>query len=381
MEPGGFAFPGAARGGGEPRMNGSPECASPPMPDRAQPGRANRVVLTAIRLGARVLSPAGRRARLLVLAYHRVLPHPDPMRPFDADAGTFGRHMELLASAFRVMPLTEAIERIGEGNLPAHAACVTFDDGYADNYDVAMPVLRRCGVPATFFVAVGYLDGGLMWNDAIIEAVRQARGPSLDLRSLGLAQYQLGNDADRAQTARAILLASRYLPFEARAERVRRVAEAAGEKLPVDLMMTSTQVRALAQAGLELGGHTISHPILARLTPERAWHEIYEGKRRLERIAGVEIRAFAYPNGRPGLDYDASHVDMVRRAGFAGAVTTAWGAARAPFDRYQLPRVMPRDDTVLRAGLRLLQAYRIKGEVCGRDPEAAFAPAADRAAP
>ena len=94
--------------------------------------------------------------------------------------------MALLAAHFTVLPLSEAVERLARGALPARAVCVTFDDGYADNYAVAAPILPGMGSAATFFVAARYLDGGRMWNDTIIEAVRRATGPTLELSGLGL---------------------------------------------------------------------------------------------------------------------------------------------------------------------------------------------------
>src|SRR5436190_9532123 len=127
--------------------------------------------------------------RLLILMYHRVLPQPDPFRPGDPDIRAFDRQMSALARCCRVLPLGEALERLDRGALPAGAAAITFDDGYRDNYRHALPVLQRYGLQATVCVAPGFLDETVMWNDAIIEAVRAAPGDALDLHVAGLGRY------------------------------------------------------------------------------------------------------------------------------------------------------------------------------------------------
>jgi peptidoglycan/xylan/chitin deacetylase (PgdA/CDA1 family) len=72
------------------------------------------------------------------------------------------------------------------GALPERAAAITFDDGYADNFTRALPLLREQGLPATFFVATGFLDGGRMWNDTISEAIRRCNEDVVDLSAIGL---------------------------------------------------------------------------------------------------------------------------------------------------------------------------------------------------
>jgi peptidoglycan/xylan/chitin deacetylase (PgdA/CDA1 family) len=118
---------------------------------------------------------AGRPA-LIVLTYHRVLPAPDPMLTAEPDAGLFEAQMTFLARYMVVLPLVEALRRLEAGTLPRRAIAITFDDGYANNAQVALPILRRLGLPATFFIATGYLDGGCMWNDAVIETLRRCPG-------------------------------------------------------------------------------------------------------------------------------------------------------------------------------------------------------------
>jgi peptidoglycan/xylan/chitin deacetylase (PgdA/CDA1 family) len=306
----------------------------------------------------RSLGPAvSGRGRLSILIYHQVLPRLDPMRPDEVDAATFDWQMRLVASCFNVLPLEEAIQRLHDRTLPPRAACITFDDGYADNLTIAAPIFKRYGLTATFFVATGFLDGGRMWNDSIIESVRVAPGTVLDLERIGLGRYPVGAPEERTATAYAVIRAVKHLPPDVRATRVAEIVGAIGMPIPDDLMLTSSQVRELRAQGMTIGGHTVTHPILASTEETGARREILDGKERLEAILGEPVRLFAYPNGKPGQDFRAEHVRMVCECGFRGAVSTSWGAANYTSDPYQLPRFLPWDRSPGRFALRLAQNW------------------------
>lgn len=309
-----------------------------------------------VRALAAALSPAGTRARLSILIFHRVLPRPDPLFPGEADAQRFDQVCSWVRQWFRVLPLDQAVRRLADGSLPARAMSITFDDGYEDNCSVALPILRRHGLSATFFVATGFLDGGCMWNDRIIEAIRGSALPQLDLAAIGhpdFGAHRLGDDAARRAAIDAILPRAKYLEPAQRLDFSLRLAELARVPPPAALMMSPQQVRQLHVAGMQIGAHTVNHPILARLGPAEAAREIGDSKRQLEAITGARVPLFAYPNGRHGDDYDDATVALVRDAGFEAAVATTWGAARRDSDRFQLPRFTPWDRGRLRFGARL----------------------------
>jgi peptidoglycan/xylan/chitin deacetylase (PgdA/CDA1 family) len=307
-------------------------------------------------LGA--LAPAGARSRLTVLIYHRVLAAPDPLRPGEPTAPEFEARMRWLKANFNVIPLVDAVAGLKAGRLPARPLAITFDDGYRDNHDLAAPILAKLGLPATFFVATGFLDGGIMFNDSVIESVRQARGDALDLSALGMGRHPLASVDDRRRAIAEILKAIKPRPTRERGELAARIAEAAGATLPRALMMSSGQVAALHGSGMTVGAHTATHPILARTDAATARAEIESGRQRLEAIIGAPVRLFAYPNGKPQADYTAEHVAMARELGFEGAVSTAWGAASPGDDPYQVPRFTPWDRAEWKAGLRLAQNLR-----------------------
>jgi peptidoglycan/xylan/chitin deacetylase (PgdA/CDA1 family) len=292
---------------------------------------------------------------LSILVYHRVVPEPDPLLPDVVCTEEFDWQLAVLDRWFEVLSLREATARLRSGTLPVRAACVTFDDGYADNVTVALPFLRRRGLPATFFLATAFIDGGRMWNDSVIETVRRVQGDTLDARCLGLGMLPVSSIDHRRRAIAILLEAMKYLPLEERQGRAEELGSGASLDLPRDLMMTTEQVRHLHANGMDVGAHTVSHPILSNLDPERAEIEIREGKNRLEAITGAPVTLFAYPNGKPGRDYRADHVGMVKRMGFEAAVSTAWGVAHAASDPYQLPRFTPWDRTPERFLLRLMR--------------------------
>ena len=305
------------------------------------------------RLG-NILSPAGERARLTILIFHRVLPAHDAILHDVIDASTFEQHMAFLKREFNVLPLSEACARLARGQLPARAACITFDDGYANNEEIALPILARVGVPATFFVATGFLNGEFMFNDAVIEVIRTAPDGVHDLAGLGLPVYTLGDSVSRRAAIDDLIGRLKYRPLAERSALVAQLAETTGGRLPGKLMMEPTQVRHLHDQGMEIGSHTVNHPILLRVDEAAARAEIVESKRRLEEITGAPVTLFAYPNGKPGIDYGPEHVRLVREAGFAAAVSTISGVADRGSDPFQLPRFSPWDGTPRRLGARLL---------------------------
>jgi peptidoglycan/xylan/chitin deacetylase (PgdA/CDA1 family) len=300
------------------------------------------------------LAPAGARSRLSTLVFHRVLDAPDPLGPGEVTADDFERIMRWVAGQFHVVPMRDAVAGLRTGRLPSRPLVVTFDDGYADNHDRAAPILARLGLPATFFIAAGYLDGGVMFNDVVAAGVAGCRSEELDLVDLGLGRHPMRTTADRRAALARLLTAIKPLPVDRRSELAAAVCERAAVPLPASPMMTAEQVAALKRAGFGIGAHTWSHPILARLDDAAARDEIQRGRVRLEEITGGAVLHFAYPNGRPGEDYTPRTVALVKELGFESAFTTTAGVATSGTDPHQLPRFTPWDRTQLRFGGRML---------------------------
>jgi peptidoglycan/xylan/chitin deacetylase (PgdA/CDA1 family) len=303
------------------------------------------------------LSPGGPRARLSVLIFHRVLPETDPLFPGEVTRARFDQICGWVKTWFNVLPLDEAAHRLSQGTLPPRALALSFDDGYADNRTVAAPVLQSHGLPCTFFIATGFLDGGRMWNDTLIEAVRGCTGKLLDLTSEvpALGALPLNGIQARRLAIDRLIGHCKYMPPAERQALVDRIAERSGTHLPRDLMMSSGQVRELRQMGMQIGAHTVNHPILAALPRADALREMVTSKQTLEDILGEPVTLFAYPNGKPGEDYSDESVRLAREAGFSAAVSTQPGVSNRATDLFQLRRFTPWDQQRWKFGARLAQ--------------------------
>lgn len=279
------------------------------------------------------------RRRLSIVLFHHVLPHPDPLLPDEPDVERFDAQVRWLADTFEIMPAGEAAALLFAGELPRRALSITFDDGYRDNALHALPVLQRHGLRATFFVTTRHLDGGMMWNDRVIAAIRAWPAPRMDLSEEGLGVVDLD---DRSAAVNTLLPRIKYLPYAERETLSRQLLSDSGAD-ETRLMMSAEEIRSLHRAGMEVGGHTESHPILAALSDDEARAEITRNKAALESIIGAPLHTFAYPNGAPGRDYDERHVAMLRECGYDYALTTAAGTSSRTSDPLQLPRFTPWD--------------------------------------
>ena len=301
-------------------------------------------------------APAGPKSRLSVFYFHRVLEKPDPLLPYEPDARMFDRMLGWIGSQFRVLDPLEACDRLYDSSLPSRPAVITFDDGYRDNYTVALPILQRHGMKAAFFVATGFLNGGMMFNDRVIEAIRHCQKEMISLSGVWGRERRLPlrDIDDRRRATDVILSGIKHLPPDERRESVARIEGQCARGLAAEtpMMMSPDQVAGLRRAGMAVGGHTRSHPILLKLGDADAYAEIEGGLDDLAAILGERPAIFAYPNGKPGNDFDARHVAMVERAGCRYAFTTQPAPALSKSPRLQLPRFTPWDRTCLKFGLR-----------------------------
>ncbi len=314
------------------------------------------LILLGLKQLATIASGLGKKKKLFILIFHRVLDAPDFMRPGEVDKKVFTWQMQLLAKYFNVLPLAEALDKLDKDQLPPRAVCITFDDGYADNYLNALPILKEHNLTATFFIATGYLNGGIMWNDKVIESVRNTKQIELDLTAIELGRVSITSEHQKYQVAQEIIQKIKHLQPKQRSQYAESIAEQA-KNLPDDLMMTDKQLKSLHQNGMEIGGHTVTHPILATLNAQDAEKEIVDNKVELERLLERRVDFFAYPNGMPEQDYLKEHISIVKDAGYKAAVSTPWGVLTKQTDRYQLPRFTPWDKQGFKFMLRMILTY------------------------
>lgn len=289
------------------------------------------------------LSPAGPRARLMVFPYHRVLEHDDPLLPGAPSAERFERQLYRIRKYCNPLSLLEAVERLIAGNLPPRAVAVTFDDGYANNLEIAAPLLRKYDIPAVVFVAVDALERGIMWNDIIVEAVRLAPD-RINASAVGLGTLDI-DELNRLSVLHRLIASVQYRPTKERLEISESLYASVTNKPLKRQMLRPDQLNELANAGLDIGAHTVNHPILRTLDDSAALAEIEGSRSWIGDITGKRPTLFAYPKGKRGDDYDARHMKMVRSLGFLAAVSANWGCATRDSSLFELPRFKPWEDT------------------------------------
>lgn len=297
----------------------------------------------------RILASAGGRARrkFQILAYHRVLAEADPFAIGAVTKAEFAAQLSVLRSCFRVVSPDRLVEELDAGGPAPGTVCLTFDDGYRDNHDHALPLLREYGLTATCFLSTGFI-GTLRapWHDAVLQAFKHSRQEHFDFPPAGFAQERMAGPQGRAAVAMRVL---RWLKRHGPRERdafIAEIARACGApQEPAErLMLDWGEVRALQAGGMTIGAHTVEHPILSRLSAEEMEAEIGGSRDAIEAQLQVPVRHFAYPNGQPG-DFDERTIGIVRKLGFASAVTTLAGVNDAATSRFEWMRRQPWDRT------------------------------------
>jgi peptidoglycan/xylan/chitin deacetylase (PgdA/CDA1 family) len=313
----------------------------------------------------RVLERLGRRPGLVVLCYHRIGdPSADPYYGplVSATPEGFRDQVRALRARFGVIGLEELIGRLDGDRLrlDGPTALITFDDGYRDNAEIAAPILRELGVPAAFFLTSSFLDGRLPWWDHVAAAVKRSPRDRLELERPERLEVELGDD--RVGALAAVIAA--YLRAERPddPETLAHLDERAGlaiDGTARDLFMSWDDARRLAEGGMEVGAHTVSHRRLTTLGESEQSAELVESKRAIERAVGREVRALAYPYGDASA-FDAGTIRLAREAGYRVALALRPGVVRPGMvEPMDLPRfnVMAADSPVLlRSRLALAMA-------------------------
>lgn len=288
-----------------------------------------------------LLSPAGRSARLSVLLFHKVPTLADPLASNELNLARFEQILDVVGANANVLPLSEASAALKRGTLPARTVALTFDDGYVEWIDNVAPALLRRGMPATFFVTTGQFEGGVLWHERILSAVRALPAQGAQLPA-NLGRYpDLDLPGCRERLVEQLQAHLKYAPLSQRLDAIAQLESQACRPLILPPGFDADSVRTLHSKGFEIGAHTVHHPILNECTAQQARAEIADCKAELESIIGGAVHAFAYPNGRPGKDFNHDHVEMVKAAGYRAAVTTSIGVARHNTDPFQLPRFTP----------------------------------------
>lgn len=299
-----------------------------------------------------------RRPHILVLAYHRVTP--------DAEMGdcaypamhvaerTFRRQLQALRQLYRIVPMQELRALLGGTQpLTESVAVVTFDDGYRDNYRVALPILIEEEVPATFFVSLDFVDKAEpFWFDRLAHAVRRGDTnlPANLPAPLRQALEAPGSTVERVRRAAAYL---KTLPDAERSATIAALGPANDEVPAGAEPMTWDEVRSLQAAGMRVGAHGVRHGILTRMQPAEVRREIETSVAAIATQVGAPVTEFAYPNG----DADTVVAECAREAGIDLAFTMAAHAVAPSADRLRIARRNVSEDTSRGVGGRFSRAY------------------------
>lgn len=291
-----------------------------------------RMALKLTRLvGGPLLDRSWGRQRLTVLCYHRVAPlQPDDVlyrANLSATPAMFARQLDFLARNFHVIDLATLQHALRTGQpLPPRAALITFDDGYIDNYTIAVPLLRARNLPAVVFVVPDFIDHQrLPWWDVCSAVVLRTAKTSAELPGLGLVD--LSTDQQRVDVCDSLVQRLKRMDPPARTEllgALQAALEVESQDQAGPLFMAWDQLRELSGQRIACQSHTQTHPILAQITAEAALHELASSRQRIEAEIQQPVTALAYPNGTP-IDYTAQTIEIARTAGYQAAFTTSPG--------------------------------------------------------
>ncbi|HMN28116.1 MAG TPA: polysaccharide deacetylase family protein [Caldilineaceae bacterium] len=307
-------------------------------------------------------------ARAAILMYHRVFDTRTDPWSLCVKPANFAAQLQVLEQGFCVLPLAELVAAQQTGCLPDRAVAITFDDGYVDNLLYALPLLEQAQLPATFFIASGYVgEQREFWWDELERYLLQP-GPlpaqlSLTIRGERLCWSldETAGDSATGETdrggeklwqsplrSRPALYYSLWqrlypLPHQERQELLAVIANWAGVRLegrPSHRAMTQAELRRFAQHPLvTIGGHTVTHPALAAHDVSTQRQEIFANKENLEQLLGQPMTSFSYPHG----DFTTETAALVREAGLSHACTVVAEPVWQGSQPFALPRFAVED--------------------------------------
>ena len=295
-----------------------------------------------------------RKTGVAILRYHSI--QEDPVRNADAiDPDivhrwrTFADQMELVAQKFTPVTIDDVLSYVdGEKPIPRRAVAITFDDGYADNYEIALPVLRRLGLRAAFYVAVDSIGNGhLPWFCRLRYAFAKTKSDSWRDPETGtrFVLKRPGIQSFGFEVAFARCATRNGKEQERFLQDIEKDLAIEYPRQNKSLMMTWHQVRTLHQEGHIVGSHSLSHPNLAHVSEGATYLELSESKERLERELGAPVVHFSYPNPALVPNFSAATIAASRRTGYRTGVTSVDGPVYAGDDVLSLRRIwVPHDN-------------------------------------
>lgn len=277
-----------------------------------------------------------------VLYFHRVLQRKDPFFPDDFTEQEFSELLDVLKASFDLCTISDGIKKAGK-KTDKPVLCITFDDGYFDNFGNALPILEEKGVKATFFVATSGVERGYLDQDIVENWFRSVNKTLIPLALRNVpGGPELGELPSREDAYRTYLNYFKYLSPDYQAKvALTRLNQIQSAPAMTGCMMKPEHLRRLVELGHEVGGHTHTHRILTTVDDDEALEEIQTCKKTLEEWVQQSVSAFAYPNGNPEKDFNESHMAMVRSCGFDMAFSTKDGGVSEHASNDSMYRFLP----------------------------------------
>jgi peptidoglycan/xylan/chitin deacetylase (PgdA/CDA1 family) len=287
---------------------------------------------------------------LSVLTYHRV---GESYNQLFMNEALFEQQLIWLKNYFNPLDLNEGLTKQRHKQLPPRAVAITVDDGYVDSYTTILPLLKKHGLTATFFISTSGLTKGYLWDELISSAVMQLSANVKEL-TFNNRLYRIDTYNHRLSCLTEILSFIKYQNLEQRAHYIDMLLQQTGQPKLEHQFMSAEQIKSLSDAGMGIGAHTVNHPILSAESPENAEAEMIESKLMLESIVEKKVDYLAYPNGKLNKDFNEQHKILAQKSGFKAAFSTDWGCiSNSSSDEFAYKRFTPWDKTESRFNLRL----------------------------
>ncbi len=281
------------------------------------------------------------RGKILILTYHRFSRAANPSK---TSAAEFAAHLAYLKKHNQVLSLAETADYLeNEKPLPRGATVITIDDGYADAFDVAFPLLKKYDFPATLFAVTDFLDEKLwLWTDLMRYVLSETKRDflSVEFENDVKLETKLTDAPQRLTAASRVNSYLKKLPNETKETKIREIAENLNVKIPAFPVaeyapVSWAQAREMDAENLRVESHTVTHPILTNINQTQLDYELRMSKTRLENQLNRAVETFCYPNG----SLNETVWQSVKNNGYKAAVTTNYGFNAADENLFALNRI------------------------------------------
>ncbi len=292
------------------------------------------------RLGAFAPFQWAMRDKVLILMYHRFSREAHSHK---ISGEEFAAHLEYLGKHNRILPLSEVVEYLQNGKtLPLNTTVITIDDGYADAYEIAFPLLKKNQTPATVYAVTDFLDGKCwLWTDLMryVFAHTEKENIAIGFENDKIESV-LRNDLQRLEIAGALNSRLKKMPDDLKDKKIAEIAASLSVEIPEKPVsdyapISWEQAREMDAENVRLESHTVSHPILTNITANNLDFELKNSKKRLEEFLERNVEHFCYPNG----SLNKNVQNAVKNAGYKSATTTNYGFNAGQTNSFLLNRI------------------------------------------